>query len=68
MFSQNKLIAEHLKSGRPITPLEALNRYGCFRLGARILELRKEGIPIETEMIGLSNGKRIAQYKLKEEL
>lgn len=38
--SQQQRVREHLLSGKSITPIEALNRYGCFRLSAIILELR----------------------------
>lgn len=55
----------HLKSGKSITPLEALNLYGCFRLGARIWELRNEGHSIITDIIE-NNGKRFACYRLIE--
>jgi hypothetical protein len=58
--SQDLLILEHLKRG-PITPLEALSLYGCFRLAARVNDLRKKGIHIETEDVE-ENGKRYARY------
>ena len=61
--SQNACIATWLKQGNSITPLEALNKFGCFRLGARIADLRKAGYNIETKMVE-QNGKRFAQYRL----
>jgi len=61
--SQKVMILAHLKSGKSITPIEALNKYGCFRLGARILDLRNDGFNINTEMIEV-NGKRFAKYSL----
>ena len=63
--SQEKKIAEHLLSGKTITPIEALNLYGCFRLGARIHDLRNGGMSIETRTIS-DNGKRYAQYFIGE--
>jgi len=48
--SQKKLILARLQEGRMITPLEALLWFGCFRLGARIYDLRKEGYPIQTKL------------------
>lgn len=33
----------------PITPLEALEQFGCMRLAARIKDLRDGGYPIITE-------------------
>ena len=41
--SQNKLILEYLEIGNKITPLEALNNFGCFRLSSRIFDLRQKG-------------------------
>lgn len=62
--SQNACIAIWLKQGNTITPLEALNKFGCFRLGARIADLRKAGYDIDTKMVE-QNGKRFAQYTMK---
>lgn len=60
--SQRIAVWKHLQVSE-ITPLEALIMYGCFRLGARIYELRKEGKKIKTEMIDI-NGKRVARYSI----
>lgn len=65
--SQEQMILEHLKEGRSITPLEALNRYGCFRLAAVIHKLREDYL-IETENTESENGKHFATYKLVREL
>lgn len=63
--SQCSAILEHLKKGLSITPLEALNRFGCFRLSARIHDLRhKQGYDIMTERVLTSSGKYVAQYRL----
>ena len=65
--SQNKRIRKHLESGRSLTPLDALYQYGCFRLGARIHNLKSQGLAIETEIVEiLSEGKKkhVARYKL----
>ncbi len=59
--SQRQLILRHLKNKGSITPIEALNLYGCFRLSARIQELREENHPINTKIIS-QKGKRFAQY------
>lgn len=60
-MTQTDAILEHLLSGKSITPLEALNLYGCFRLAARIKDLRKLGYGIETKE-ETENGKRFASY------
>ena len=51
----------HLQSGRSITPIEALNEYGCFRLAAHIEVLRREGHNIFTHMVD-NGGKKFAKY------
>lgn len=38
--SQSKLILAYLMTGETLTPIEALNMFGCFRLGARIYDLK----------------------------
>lgn len=63
MKTQNEQILRHLKRGRKITPLQALNLYGCFRLSGRILELKQQGHPIKSEMVKV-NKKYVAQYSL----
>lgn len=67
MDSQSQLILSHLKSGKSINPIEALNKYGCFRLSARIYDLKKSGYVIRTEIIE-ENGKDFAQYSLGDEV
>jgi len=52
---------DHLLNGNCITSIEALKKWGCFRLSARINELRNIGIPIVTETIR-KNGKSFANY------
>lgn len=69
METQNKLIAQHLESGHTITALEALNRFGCFRLSARIWDLKRQGMAIEgtwkTVKSLAGEDKKIVEYKLK---
>lgn len=64
-MSQCDDILNHLKR-EPISAIEALNRYGCFRLAARIKDLREQGYEIETRDLDLPSGKTVAQYHLKE--
>lgn len=51
MSTQCAQIAKHLKSGRAITALEALQRYRVFRLAARIRDLKDKGMRIEKIMV-----------------
>lgn len=48
--SQTGMVLRHLQSGKEINPLEALNKYGCYRLGAVIYNLKKEGYKIHTRI------------------
>ncbi|WP_422049710.1 helix-turn-helix domain-containing protein [Shimia sp.] len=64
--SQLDQIKSHLKSGRTISPLEALGLYGVFRLAARIKELRDKGWPITTDNRTDPNGKKYAVYFLED--
>lgn len=63
--SQNELIKAWLLNGKSITPIEALNMFGCFRLSARIANLREEGMPVVTDMVTI-NEKRVARYYLQK--
>lgn len=49
-----------------VTPLDALDEAGSFRLGARVYELKADGYDIETELVRTPNGKRIARYRLRK--
>ena len=61
--SQEDKILYHLKHIGNLTPIDALNLYGCFRLGARIYDLRKQGHKIKMEL-EKNNGKCYARYSL----
>ena len=56
-----------LRGEEGVTPLDALNMIGCFRLGARVFELRMEGHLIINEWMG-AGGKRYARYVLRDPL
>ena len=62
--SQNALIKGWLLNGYSLTQLEALNQFGCFRLAARIADLRDQSLNVVTDMVTLENGKRVARYYL----
>jgi hypothetical protein len=64
-MSQNKQIADYLNKGKKLTTLDALNKFGCFRLASRINDLRNDGMNIKTKIIKLENKKQIAQYSIK---
>ena len=62
-MSQEKQILGYLQSRGSITAIEALQEFGCFRLAARINDLRAKKHNIET-YVGKENGKRFTIYRL----
>jgi hypothetical protein len=63
-MTQASEILSYLRRGNTITPMTALRRFNCFRLGARIFGLRQEGHKIKTEIVRTSTGKNFARYSL----
>ena len=63
MKTQSQLILKHLDAGHSITPIEALHSFGCFRLGARIYDIKQQGHNIETTTVK-AGGKSFASYSL----
>lgn len=64
-ISQNELCQRYLLIYNSITPLEALEAFGCFRLSAIIYDLRNDGWKIRTD---INDGKKkFAIYVLEEE-
>lgn len=65
MKPQDQQILEHLKSGKSLTPIDALREYRVLRLAARIRDLRDDGYPIITVMeTDKRTGKRWARYSM----
>lgn len=63
--SQRAKIRHHLEEGGVVNAIYALNKFGCFRLGARISELRNdEGMDIKDRWITLYNKKKVKEYYL----
>ena len=63
--SQTARIKAALLRGETLTPMDALRRFGCFCLGARIWDLRnKQGMNIRTEQFRTESGKIVAAYSL----
>ena len=65
-MSQLNKIKKHLLLGHSITPIEALNMFGVFRLSARINDLRNTGMIIKTIIIE-KNNKRFAKYLIEDD-
>ena len=54
-MSQNALILDYLEKNGSITQQEAVKSFGCYRLGARIWELKQEGHKITRVMESSAN-------------
>lgn len=66
--SQSTKILDHLKAGHRLTVLTALELFGCYALSQRCGDLRKQGHPVESEMIELPNGKHVKEYRIEFQL
>lgn len=67
MLTQRDQILEHLLRGESLTPITALELFGCFALSQRVGELKRMGHDIET--VPVANGrKRYASYRLRGQL
>ena len=64
---QQESIYKHLKAHGSLTQLEALGVYGIYRLAARVCEMRRKGVPIDSVNKTDANGKVYAQYFLNDE-
>ena len=70
-MSQEERILRYLKTHKKgITPLVALEKFGCLRLSGRIHDLREQGYPIMTNIVEVPNRygdvSRVAEYRLIE--
>lgn len=50
-MTQCERILRHMQDYGSIPQAEAVTEYGCYRLGARIWDLKAQGIPIRSERV-----------------
>lgn len=71
-MTQTDMVLRYMQENGAITAWEAVKEFGCFRLGARIYDLKAAGYPIRTETETSRNryGKKVsfAKYSLKKEV
>jgi hypothetical protein len=60
-MTQTQAIKRHLLRHNSITPMEALRKYRCFRLAARIRDLKDEGFSVLTVRV-TRGAKSFAKY------
>ena len=65
--SQHNQVLDALLDGDSITPIDALDKYGCFRLAAAIYDIKKDGYKVKTTMVkNKLSKKRYAKYSLED--
>jgi hypothetical protein len=68
-MSQASQVLQHLQSGRPITSLEAIRRYGIIQLPRRIFDLRRDGHEVVSRPKTVTNRHgektRVSEYWLE---
>ena len=64
-LTQKEMILDYLREYGSITQAEAIEEIGCYRLGARIWDLKAEGHAIKSEMVTKKNrfGKTVSYAK-----
>lgn len=70
-MTQTEKIKRHLEEFGSITPHEAYSEYGIMRLGARIFDLKAQGVKISSKIIKANNrfGEQVhfAEYRLEKD-
>lgn len=61
-MSHVKNIAKYLAEHGSINSMDALEEFGCFRLAARIYDIRSKGFEITAANLKLPSGKKVARY------
>lgn len=62
-MKQKDAILAALRAGDRLTPLDALYKFGCNRLAARVWELKLEGHPVTSRLVK-RGGAEVAEYAL----
>jgi hypothetical protein len=63
--SQSARILDYLATSHTLTPLQALRKFNCFRLSARIYDLRADGHRIDSRFAEVGTRKKVKIYWLK---
>ena len=66
-MTQKEKVATYLKSGKSLTPIQALTKFGTLRLAAIIFNLKAEGLKIKTEILNVGTKKKpknVAKYSI----
>lgn len=60
--SQTEKILQYLLKGNAITALEALDKFQCMRLGARIADIKERGYKVWSKFVVTTSKKRVKSY------
>ncbi|MFW2178509.1 MULTISPECIES: helix-turn-helix domain-containing protein [unclassified Moraxella] len=63
--THKRQLLAHLMTGKKLTTITALEHYQCFACSQRLGDLRRNGVPIQSQFIKLANGKRVKEYWLE---
>ena len=66
-MSQKQKVANYLQSGKSLTPIQALTKFGSLRLAAIIFNLKADGLKIKTELMNIGTKKKprnVAKYSI----
>lgn len=63
-MTQCDKLCEWFAAGRTLTVAEALTQLGIYALSQRVGELKRQGVPIEADMVETAGGARVARYRL----
>jgi Helix-turn-helix domain len=62
--SGQELVRMALERGESLTAMDALHRFGMYRLATAIHALKAKGLPIVADTIETPGGARVARYRL----
>lgn len=66
MKSKYQQAEDYLKSGKSLTPLQALNKFSIFRLAVVVRRMRQKRINIITEIVHKKDGTQYGKYILSK--
>ena len=58
-MTQTDQILHALQQGERLTPIDALDRFGCFRLSARVCDIERMGYKVDRQIV---QGRRFKVY------
>ena len=62
-MTQHAAILHAFERGARLTPMDALSRFGCMRLAARVHDMRMAGLDVRSRLVE-RGGKQVSMYWL----